>query len=63
MEAIIVTLLFLALVGFLTYLIVTYIPMLEPFKQTISVVVVVLLVLWLLAVFTGHAALPHAPNF
>jgi hypothetical protein len=49
----------LALVGFLVYLIVTYIPMPEPFKQVITVGMVILLVLYLLALVTGHAALPR----
>ena len=47
----------LALVGFLVYLIVTYIPMPAPFKNVIIVIVVVLLVLYLLRVL-GVADLP-----
>ncbi len=40
--------LILAIVGFLVYLLVTYIPMPAPFKQVIIVLVVIVLVLWLL---------------
>ena len=47
----------LALVGFLVYLIVTYIPMPPPFKNVIIVIVVVLLVLYLLRVL-GVGDLP-----
>lgn len=53
--SIVTTVLVLALIGFLVYLIVTYIPMPEPFKQVIIVVVVILLVLYVLALLTGHA--------
>ncbi len=38
----------LALVGFLVWLIITYVPMPEPFKKAIIVIVVVLLVLYIL---------------
>lgn len=41
----------LAIVGFLLWLIVTYIPMPEPFKKVIVVVVVIVLVLYLLQLF------------
>jgi hypothetical protein len=51
---IIVTLLFIALVGFLIYLLVTYIPMPELFKQVIIVVCVILVILWLLELLVGH---------
>lgn len=47
----------LALVGFLVYLIITYIPMPPPFKNVIIVIVVVLLVLYLLRVL-GVGDLP-----
>ncbi len=40
----------LAIVGFLLWLIITYIPMPEPFKKVIIVVVVIVLVLWLLQI-------------
>jgi len=48
-------LLVLALIGFLVYLIITYIPMPEPFKQVIIVAVVILLILWLVGIVSGHA--------
>ncbi len=38
----------LAIVGFVLYLIVTFIPMPAPFKQVIVVLVVIVLVVWLL---------------
>jgi len=41
--------LMLALVGFVLYLIVTYIPMPAPFPQVIIVIVVLAILLWLLA--------------
>ncbi len=53
---IITTLLLLALVGFLVYLVITYIPMPEPFKQVIIVACVILLVLYLISALTGHIA-------
>lgn len=46
----------LALCGFLVYLIVTYIPMPEPFKQVIMVGVAVLLILYILGLISGHVA-------
>lgn len=59
LTSIVITLLVFALLGFLCYLIVTYIPMPEPFKQVIIVVLVILIVLYLLGMVTGHAALPR----
>lgn len=55
---IVITLLSFALVGFLVYLIVTYIPMPEPFKQIIVVACVVLVILYLLMLLTGHVSSP-----
>ncbi len=55
---IVYALLAFALIGFLVYLIVTYIPMPDPFKQVIIVCVVILLILYLLAVLTGAGGLP-----
>lgn len=40
----------LALVGFLLWLVLTYIPMPEPFKKVIVVIIVVVVVLWLIQV-------------
>ena len=47
----------LALVGFLVYLITTYIPMPQPFKLVIYVIVAVVLILYLMRVF-GIADIP-----
>jgi hypothetical protein len=41
----------LALVGFLVYLIVTYIPMPEPFKNVIVVIVIIVVILYLISAF------------
>lgn len=41
----------LVVVGFLLYLAETYIPMSEPFKMVIRVVVIIALLLWLLQLF------------
>lgn len=57
-EAVVIGILVFALLGFLVYLIVTFIPMPEPFKQAIIVGCVVLIVLYLLAILTGHSSLP-----
>ena len=55
----IVTLLIVfALIGFIVYLVITYIPMPEPFKQVIIVVCVILLILYVLGLVTGHASAP-----
>ena len=40
----------LAMVGLIVYLITTYIPMAEPFKNVIYVVCVVGLILWLMQI-------------
>lgn len=58
LAGIITLLLVFALVGFICYLIVTYIPMPPPFKQVIIVVMVILLILYLLGIVTGHASAP-----
>lgn len=63
MTAIILMLLFIAIVGFLVWLITENISMPPAFKQTIIMVSVVLLVLWVLAVLTGNAPMPSLPNF
>lgn len=51
--------LILAVVGFLVYLIVTYVPMPEPFAKVIIVFVVVVLVLFLLRALVGDIAIPR----
>ena len=50
----VMTILALALVGFLVYLIITYIPMPEIFKTVIYVVVAVLVILYVLSLLTGR---------
>lgn len=47
----------LAICGFLVYLITTYIPMPQPFKLVIYVIVAVVLILYLMRVF-GIADIP-----
>lgn len=47
----------LAVIGFVTWLIVTYIPMPDLFKKLIVVVVVILVVLYLLRMF-GFSDIP-----
>ncbi len=47
----------LAVVGFIVYLIVTYIPMPDAFKSVIIAIVVICLLIWLLGVL-GVADLP-----
>lgn len=63
MIGIIVLFLFLAVCGFLVYLIVTYIPMPEMFKQVISVAAAIILILYVLAIMAGQASLPTMPIF
>ncbi len=47
----------LALIGFVVYLITTYIPMAAPFKMIIYAIVAVCVILYLMSVF-GIADLP-----
>ena len=56
--AILTTILVLALIGFVVYLIVTYIPMPEIFKQVLMVVVAVLLIFWVIGLLLGGGGLP-----
>lgn len=48
--------LILAIIGFVLWLVLTYIPMPAPFKSIITVIIVIALILWLLQVFGlgGH---------
>lgn len=62
-EGILFTLLALALYGFIVYLITTYIPMSEIFKQVINVICVVLVITYVISIFTGHAQLIHFGGF
>jgi len=50
----------LIVVGVLLWLVDTQIPMAQPIKVIIRVVVIVVLVLWLLQVFIGDIPLPRA---
>ena len=43
--------LMLALVGFLLWLLLTFVPMPDPFKKVIIVIVVIVLVLYLMQIF------------
>lgn len=61
-EGIVLLILGLAVLGFLVYLITTKIPMSDLFKQTLEVVCVVAVVLYLLALVFGHAQLPTLSN-
>ncbi len=43
--------LLLAVIGLCLYLVQRYIPMAEPIKQILTVVVVIVLIIWLLSLF------------
>lgn len=58
MIAILVTLLLIALVGFVVHLIVSYIPMPAPFQSVIIVACVVLIVLYLISALAGYSTFP-----
>lgn len=49
--------LILGLIGFIVYLITTYIPMPAPFPQVIIVVVVVVILLYLIGILANHSLL------
>ena len=49
-----------ALVGFLVWLILNYIPMPEPFGKVLVVVVVIVLILYLLQMFGADLPLPRS---
>jgi hypothetical protein len=53
LSGLVIALLSLALIGFLVYLIITYIPMPEIFKQVIMVAVAILVILYLLMLLNG----------
>lgn len=55
--SLVTTFVVLALIGFLLWLLVTKIPMLDAYKSALEVIAVVMLVLYVLAVITGHAEL------
>jgi len=52
----------LALVGFLLWLVLTYVPMPDPFKKVITVVVVIVLVLWMARWLLGGGSLITLPR-
>jgi hypothetical protein len=52
----------LALVGFLAWLVLTYIPMPDPIKKVIIVVIVIALILYVLRIF-GLGSLLSMPRF
>lgn len=62
MEGIIVVILFIALVGFLVWLITENIPMPPAFKATIIVVTIIALVLWIMSALFGSGGLPTFPR-
>lgn len=43
----------LALVGFVLWIVVTYVPMPEPFKRALVVIVVLVLIVWLARLILG----------
>lgn len=50
-----------ALIGFCLYLVLQYVPMPEPMKQALVVLVVVILVLWIAKALIGHDPQLHLP--
>jgi len=58
MAGLLVLFLTLALIGFICYLILTYIPMPEPFKQILTVGMIIALIIWLIGTLTGSIPLP-----
>lgn len=51
----------LAIVGFLVWMVTTYVPMPDPFKKAIIVIVVIVLVLYVLRILgVGDIPLTHA---
>jgi hypothetical protein len=57
--------LLLALIGFVVYLIVTYIPMPEIFKQVLMVIVAIVLIYWVASILLGGPGIggPGALDF
>lgn len=53
--------LFIALIGLVVYLIESYIPMPEPFKLAIRIIVIICLVLYVLRIFGVDLAVPRVP--
>ena len=48
-----------ALIGFIVYLIVTYVPMPDVFKTVITVICAVLLILWVISMVAGGGSIGH----
>ena len=55
--ALVTLLIVLAVVGFVVWLIVTYIPMPEPFRKVIIVIVVLVLLLYVVQLLLGGATI------
>ena len=53
----------ISLIGFIAYLIITYIPMPAPMPQVFSVAVAVVCILYLILLVFGKAPLPQLPVF
>lgn len=58
MESVLLLILSLALIGFIVWAVVTYIPMPQIFKTVIIVVVCFVLLYWLIANYGGYLHLP-----
>lgn len=63
LASVVLLVLAIALIGFLVHLIVTKIPMDDTFKQTIPVIVIFVVVLYLLGLLFGSVVLPKFPRF
>ncbi len=61
-EGILVAMLGFALIGFIAYLIITYIPMPDVMKQVFGVAVAVLCIMYLILFVFGRAPLPQFPR-
>ena len=62
-EGILLAMLCFALIGFVAYLIITYIPMPAIMQQVFGVAVAVLCIVYLIALLFGRASLPMLPAF
>ena len=52
----------LALIGFVLWVVVTYVPMPEPYKRVLVVLVVLLVVLWVVRMLApGFLVFPRTP--
>lgn len=48
-----------AIVGFCLYLVIQYVPMPEPMKQALIVIVVIVLVVWIARALLGGGTMPR----